>query len=109
MTWKDRGAIAVATATVFLFYSTTSASAAQCGPTKRILEDLKAQYHEEMIGTGVASTVSGHTLVVSLLVAPNGSWTFMTSTPSGFSCIRASGEGWAEVPLKERDPHGPPA
>ena len=109
MTWKDRGAIAVVMATAFLFFTTTSASADQCGKTESVLNALKKSYNEVVIAQGIITPAAGPTFVGQLLVSPEGTWTFLFTTASGYSCIKAAGQGWAEKPQKGRVPHGPPA
>lgn len=109
MTWKDRGALAIAIAVAILVFSTLAASASQCGPTVKVLHHLKTKYDEDLIGQGVVKPATGPTYVAHLLMAPDGSWTFLHSFVNGYSCIRAAGEGWDRIPKTESKPDGPPA
>jgi len=61
-----------------------------CGPRDRIVDRLLASYQEEQTFTGMTTGGS----LVELFLSPEGSWTFLHTTPDGLSCLLAAGNDW---------------
>lgn len=74
---------------------TAQASAAPVPCSKRddIIKMLDSKYREGLAGFGLA----GQTNLVEVFVAENGSFTILSTNPTGISCIIAAGQSWEKV------------
>ncbi len=64
-----------------------------CGPRDSVIEKLGDQYGETRRGGGLA----GPTAIVEIWASEaTGTWTIIQTTPNGFSCIVAAGDGWQD-------------
>ena len=69
-----------------------------CLPRDALLEKLSQKYRETPIAVGLASNGQ----VVELMSSPGGlTWTLVVTTPSGISCLIASGRAWNKTPAPE--------
>jgi len=65
-----------------------------CMPRDALLEKLSRKYRETPIAAGLASNGQ----VVELMSSPGGlTWTLVVTTPSGISCLIASGQAWNQT------------
>jgi len=65
----------------------------RCGPHLEITDILKSVYGEKMIGMGVMTSKSITEIWVNY---KTGSWTVLTTSSNGTSCIKAGGVRWIE-------------
>ena len=72
----------------------------RCAPRANIVMNLESRYAEHLAGVGVA----GSALIVELFVSVTGSWTLISTSTSGVSCLVAAGEDWESVPPVLGDP-----
>lgn len=61
-----------------------------CAKREDLLKVLGVKYSEKLANTGV--TAVGH--LVEVFVSDKGTWTVVSSQPSGLSCILAAGTSW---------------
>lgn len=71
------------------------APAPNCGPRAVVIAHLAERYGERIVLRGL--TVDGKMMEVWL--AESGSWTVLTSTPAGRTCLRSSGTHGEAVPV----------
>lgn len=89
---------AAAVAAAGLLATAASAAAAPCGPREMIAKELAGTFKETRTALGLLA--SGE--VLEIFVSPSGTWTALISQPSGWACIVASGEAWAQLPPPKR-------
>lgn len=65
--------------------------AGPCHDYAEVTRQLSATYHERPVSQGVQS--NGNLLLV-LNSATNGSWTIISTLPTGLTCILAVGQHW---------------
>jgi hypothetical protein len=75
------------------FLALPAAAQTQCGPRDHVLRFLARDHHEGVTGRGLAA--NGH--LIEITVGPKGTWTMLHTTPTGVSCILATGTGWEAV------------
>ncbi len=86
------------------------ASAAQaqmaCGKRDFVVEKLSEKYGETRRGSGLA----GPTAIFEIWASdkPPYTWTIIQTTPNGWTCVVAVGDGWHDEPA-ELTPTGDPA
>lgn len=76
-----------------IFFFTASASFAApptCGPRDNMVSKLKRVYKEIKTGMGVNSRGS----LIEIYASRHGGFTVLTTGPTGFSCIAATGKHW---------------
>jgi hypothetical protein len=83
---------------VGLILVTQVAFAGPCAIRSDVVAQLADRYQETRRGMGRA----GNDSVVEVFASESGSWTIIVTTPSGFSCLVGSGDGWE--PLAEALP-----
>lgn len=66
---------------------------AMCGVRLVMIDTLKKQFDE----TPRAMAISAHSVLVEFFVSKKGTWTMLTTTPNGQSCILAAGNSWEEI------------
>ena len=74
---------------------------ALCGERTRIVERLRAAYGETRRGYGLQR---GSSVVEVYASDKTGSWTILTTSPSGIACLVAAGQNWAPETLPAGDP-----
>jgi hypothetical protein len=72
-----------------------------CHKAEEIAKQLTARYSEAPIAFGLQS--NGNLLQV-YASQEKGTWTVVSTTPSGLSCIVAAGKTWETLPLIKSDP-----
>lgn len=72
-----------------------------CYGALEIAEHLSAKFDEMPIAFGLQS--NGNMLQV-YASEEKGTWTVVSTTPTGMSCIVATGEGWERLPYSKSDP-----
>ena len=77
-------------ATVILLPSVVNAQPKLCAPSADVINKLSKQYDEKPVAMGLQS--SGNLLQV--FVSKKGTWTVVSETPRGMSCIIAVGTNW---------------
>lgn len=88
---------AVVLAVFFLGVSAAWAQSA-CMARDALLKKLSQKYRETPIAVGLANNGQ----VVELMSSPGGlTWTLVVTTPSGISCLIASGHAWNKAPAPE--------
>jgi len=92
-------AAALAAAALFV----RAAEAAQCGPRTEVLASLAKDYKE----TPAALGISASGLLLELVIRADGrSWTILSTSPAGVSCVIDAGGNWI---MKEYVRLGPAA
>ena len=106
MTWLRKRlyllAATVVLSTAIGFFVMNSPSLAQqvrCAAHERVLDFLAKNFAEQPVGIGV--TQQGGLL--EILASSSGSWTAIISSPTGVSCIVATGEGWRSLEVETTD------
>lgn len=64
-------------------------AAAGCGPHAGLVAELAGRYGEVVMGRGI-----GPGRLVEILAGPSGSWSLISTDPTGRSCLWLSGEAW---------------
>lgn len=84
-------------AALALVATATSASAqTQCAGTADVLAMFASEWGEYISGEGLSEAG-----LLQVLSNPDtGTWTLIISTPSGISCMVASGENWTTYPAR---------
>lgn len=72
-----------------------------CAPASAFAEQLSSKYGEAPIAFGLQS--NGNLLQV-WVSEEKGTWTVVSTTPAGMSCIIAVGKGWEQLPTTLTDP-----
>lgn len=72
-----------------------------CADYAELRRQLGARYGETPVSMGVQT--DGR-LVQVFASARSGSWTIVTTAPSGLACILAAGRGWETLPGRSLDP-----
>lgn len=72
-----------------------------CGPRAEILEKVEKTYSEVPVAVGL---IDGSTVVEVLAREDGDSWTIITSTADGSSCIMAGGKAWTNIKPKKLGP-----
>ncbi len=72
-----------------------------CDTFNNIADRLGQQFKEVPAAFGLQ--VNGNLLQV-FVAAETGSWTILSTAPSGMSCIVAAGESWETFPVTDSDP-----
>lgn len=67
-----------------------------CAPHEQAVAQLASEYKEQVIGRGLAGDGMA---MVELFVSGAGTWTILVTNTSGVSCLIASGDSWATMPL----------
>jgi hypothetical protein len=81
--------------------ASSAAEAAQCGPRADMVAVLAKTYHEQPTAIGLSST--GRLLEI-MVRADGRSWTLITTSPEGLSCVIDAGGEWIEKTLASLDP-----
>ena len=71
-----------------------------CAPQKKVADHLGERFSEAPVGIGL--TANGHVMQV-YSTADGESWTLVSTTPQGVSCILAAGRHWQPL---EPEPTG---
>ncbi len=74
---------------------------ALCGERLRIVDRLQAAYGETRRGYGLQQ---GASVVEVYASDKTGSWTILATSPTGISCLVASGRNWAPEAVPVGDP-----
>lgn len=78
-----------------LLQTETATAQSACMPRGGLQEKLGQKYRETPIAAGLASNGQ----VVELFSSPGGlTWTLVVTTPTGISCLIASGQAWNSNP-----------
>ena len=74
-----------------------------CAPQKKVADHLGERFSEAPVGIGL--TANGHVMQV-YSTADGESWTLVSTTPQGVSCILAAGRHWQplEPELTSKEP-----
>jgi len=75
---------------------------AACGDRAEILAQLARMHGEWPRAIGRL----GNGNVIELLVADNGGWTMIVTTPAGTTCAVAAGDSWTFTPVPPERPRG---
>lgn len=73
----------------------------QCNNRDRVVELLANKYSEAPIAVGVTNTGG---LVEVLSTGTGTTWTIIITSPKGWSCLVAAGEGWRAMSKIALDP-----
>ena len=69
----------------------TNVSAQACDERKRVLDNLFRSYSEIVVAQGLAANGN----MFEVLSSENGeTWTVISTSPNGISCLLAAGEDW---------------
>jgi hypothetical protein len=79
---------------ILLGYSSQANAQVVCGDRKVYIETLKATHKEVTTSMGLNSNGN----VIEVLVSPTGSWTLLSTSPKGKSCVLMYGEAWMNMP-----------
>ena len=72
-----------------------------CHNATEIAKQLNSKYSESPVAFGLQS--NGHLLQV-YSSEEKGTWTVVSTSPTGVSCIVAAGKSWESLPLIKNDP-----
>ncbi len=72
-----------------------AAHAVPCGPSDRIVGELKTDHGQELRGAGI---VDFHDIAAELWVGPDGRWTLIARAASGNACVESRGHDWISDP-----------
>lgn len=72
-----------------------------CHNASEIAKQLNSKYDESPVAFGLQS--NGNLLQV-YASDERGTWTVVSTTPNGLSCIVAAGKSWESLPLIKTDP-----
>lgn len=72
-----------------------------CHSAAEIAKQLSSKYDEAPVAFGLQS--NGNLLQV-YASEDKGTWTVVSTTPAGMSCIVAAGKGWETLPYIKNDP-----
>ncbi len=91
---------------ICLTSTTASAQYAQglripCHDATEIAKQLSSKYEEAPIAFGLQS--NGNLLQIYTSASKH-TWTVVSTTPAGKSCIVAAGKRWERIPLAKQDP-----
>ncbi len=79
----------------------TAEAATPCGPRNLVLATLASNYQERPVAMGLSN--SGRLL--ELMVSQDGkSWTVVTTSPEGVSCVLDAGAEWLNQTVAADDP-----
>ncbi len=96
MTRTLRLPIFVMTAIVIgsMWFASAAKAQMACGTRDSVVEKLKVKYGETRRGGGLA----GPTAIFEIWASdkPPRTWTILKTTPNGFTCIMAVGDGWQD-------------
>ncbi len=67
-----------------------------CYDRAKIIEGLEGEFAEKPIFKGIAQTG----ILIEILTSAKGSWSILSTQPSGRSCLVAAGGHWTDVPVK---------
>jgi hypothetical protein len=84
----------LAAATLVWSISPSSATTTVCAAHDAIVASLAENFQEQRESMGL--TDGG--MLIEIFVSDEGKWTMILSTPTGLSCIIASGESWERMP-----------
>ncbi len=84
---------------VAIIPQTASAQQSICNSHDTLLGAFAKRYGEAPTGRGLVG-LGESKLMVELWTSPEGSWTMVVVTPTGMTCVKASGEGWIEIPYE---------
>lgn len=88
----------VALAGVFLAADAAKAHTLTCGERGDVLNKLEERYDEKPAAFGVGS--DGR--MIEVLVGPAGTWTILSTSPTGITCILGSGDGWRRLKVPQK-------
>ncbi len=91
---------ALVAGSVLLTAPTATAHMLMCGARRDLIDQLDKQYDEKRAVFGLTS--KGR--LIEVFVGPSGSWTILTSDPTGIACVLDSGEGWRPVATPQDEP-----
>lgn len=72
-----------------------------CHKASEIAKQLGSKYDEAPVAFGLQS--NGNLLQV-YASEDKGTWTVVSTTPAGVSCIVAAGKSWEDIPFDKADP-----
>lgn len=70
----------------------------QCARHDQVVAAITGEKYNETRRAMATTTVATGTNLVEVFASKAGTWTVIVSTPTGLSCIVASGESWEELP-----------
>lgn len=91
---RSRGLFLAGLGTIALFASPAFARQLPCGETDNLAKLLDQSYGEVPVSTGL----QGNGQLLQIFASPDtGTWTAVTTTPEGVSCVVATGQRWADA------------
>lgn len=91
----------LASLAVALLHASPGQAAMPCHDAAEIAKQLSSKYEEAPVAFGLQS--NGNLLQV-YASEEKGTWTVVSTTPNGTSCIVAAGEKWHSLPPISNDP-----
>jgi hypothetical protein len=90
---RSRGLFLAGLGAIALAASPALARELPCGESGNLAQMLDQSYGEVPISTGL----QGNGQLLQIYASPaTGSWTAVTTSPRGVSCVVATGQGWAD-------------
>jgi hypothetical protein len=77
-------------AVLILLLAPAGAVAAACAPRSAIVDLLAARHGEVLVARGVTNKGG----LLETFASQSGTWTILLTSPSGRSCLVATGDGW---------------
>lgn len=84
----------VAFAAIFFAWSPVQAHQLLCTPRAKAPPSLMKHYDEGRVGMGLGNNGE----MVELFVSPSGTFTVLTTSPNGLSCMIQAGTIWDDAP-----------
>ncbi len=69
-----------------------------CQMQATMTDRLARQFKEQPIGVGLIN----RSAALVLYTSPSGSWTLVSVTPRGMSCVKAAGSAWSPIKKKKQ-------
>ncbi len=76
-----------------MWFATAAQAQMACGLRGSVVEELGETYGEVRRGGGLAGPTAIYEIWAS---EATGTWTILKTTPNGFTCIMAVGDGWQD-------------
>ena len=94
---------ALAATAVSLGLLLQTAGPVQAQPVCMPRDDLREELHKQFSEAPTAGAIANNGALVQLFAnRDRSSWTLVMTRPGGVSCVLVAGEGWNELPNRER-------
>jgi len=78
----------------------------QCAPRQVVIDALLSAFNESVVSSGINHGPNGPVSIYELMAnTENGSWSLISTTPDGVSCLLAAGSDYNSSPAQELPPN----